>query len=249
MKTFIFTILLISCMNIKAQELVMKIINPQFNGNQVTYDVRAENFIHMISMQYTIRYDTSKLSFVAIQNMNLIDFSSQCFNANIPGLILNSWYQHGVGGVTMEESTPIYQIVFEMHNGGFGNVCFTEDPLQSEFAKSIEDVISFSIVDDCHPIPFQIILGTSGTEDIALNQGLNVDPIVRDQKIHFNLEREQTLAFKLFNLDGTEISAFPLQNYSSGENMLNPGASLIPGIYLLTTQIQQQPISFKIFSY
>ncbi|MGB4847775.1 MAG: cohesin domain-containing protein [Saprospiraceae bacterium] len=227
----------------------MKIINPQISGNQVTYDVRAENFINMISMQYTIRYDTSKLSFVAIQNMNLVDFSSQCFNANIPGLILNSWYQHGIGGVTMEESTPIYQIVFEMHNGGFGNVCFSEDPLQSEFAKSIENVISFNIVDDCHPQPFQIILGTSGTEDIALKNGLDIDPIARDQKIHFRLEHEQTLEFRLFNLDGTQLSAFSEQNYSSGENTLNPGASLVPGIYLLTTQIHQQPLSFKIFSY
>ncbi len=249
MKAILFPILLISCLNLNAQELVMKIINPQISGNQVTYDLRAENFIHMISMQYTIRYDTSKLSFVAIQNMNLIDFSSQCFNANIPGLILNSWYQHGIGGVSIEESTPIYQIVFEMQNGGFGNVCFAEDPLQSEFAKSLEEIISFNIVDDCHPQPFQIILGTSGTEDIAPDNGLNVENIIRDQKIHFTLSHDQVLAFNLYNLDGKQISAFSMQHYSSGVNMLKPESSLMPGIYVLTTQIQQQPVSFKLFSY
>ena len=184
MKSLLFILILCSGI-LNAQELVMKIINPQVDGNQVTYDVVVEQFTDMISMQYTIQYDTSVLSFVALENMSVPEMDIHDFNTAITGVILNSWYHPFVLPTSLKNGTIIYQIVFEMQYGTYGTVCFSEDPLVSEFARAGEEIISFTVVDDCHTSPYQISLITS-TEELA-KYGMTLNSVIRSQKISFTL--------------------------------------------------------------
>ena len=236
MKSILLALCIMSAGSLCAQELVLKITNPHVNGTQVTYDVSTDYFTEMISTQYSIQYDTSLLSFVAIENINLSDMSLANFNTNIPGAILNSWYQSFFEPVTLSNGSVLFQIVFEMQSGTPGSVCFSEDPLQSEFAQSGEELLSFSVVDDCHPLPYQISLVVSGTEILESQPSLRIDPVIQSQKIFFTVDVEQAVEFQVFNLTGTPIAFIPKTIYSAGNHTIDLPQSMIPGLYVLTTR-------------
>ena len=243
MKSLLFALILCSG-SLNAQELVMKIINPQVDGNQVTYDVVVEQFTDLISMQYSIQYDKTVLSFVALENMSVPEMDIYDFNTAIAGVILNSWYHPLVLPTSLKNGTIIFQIVFEMQYGTYGTVCFSEDPLMSEFARAGEELVSFTVVDDCHPSPHQISLITS-TEELA-KYGMKLNTVIRSQKISFTLDHQQTLEFRLFDVKGNLITSVPTTNYPAGDHTLKTGSTLVPGVYLLTTEIANHPVAIKI---
>ena len=244
MKNILLAILLFSG-SLNAQELVMKVINPQVNGNLVTYDVSVDQFTDMISMQYTIQYDPAVLSFVAIENINVPELDIYDFNTNITGVILNSWFHPQVLPTSLKNGTIIYRIVFEMQNGTHGTVCFSEDPLVSEFAKEGEELISFTVVDDCHPNPHQILLVVTSIEELA-KYGMKINSVIRSQKITFTLDYQQALEFRLFDVLGNLITSIPTTNYPAGDHTLNTGSTLLPGVYVLTTEIADHHVAIKI---
>jgi hypothetical protein len=224
----------------------MKIIHPQVNGNQVIYDVTTENFTELVAIQYSIAYDTNILSYVGVQNILLPDMNQSNFYNPMPGAIINVWIDLNLEGATLANGTIIYQLVFDMKQGTYGGVCFAQDPVESEFVQFDIALPYFTIVDDCHPDPFQIDLTTS-TEEIADQYGLKVFMIAHSKKIDFSLSDQQALAFKLFDLSGRQVAAFPKKVFTAGEHSLAINASILPGIYILTTTIQDQPVALKIF--
>lgn len=246
MKSILYIFAFLIPIGINAENLVMKITNPQVSGNQVVYDLITDHFTDLISIQYSISYDTNSLIFEGIQNINLSQLSEDNFYGGIPGVITSLWFDQALQGISVSDGTVLYQIVFNMKHGTFGSVCFSEQPLESEFAGVDEVFKSYYIVDDCHTDPFEISLATS-TEEIADRFGLNVFTIAHDQKIAFDLTQQQSIEFHVFDLNGQLISAFPKKEYSTGQHTLNMNKSIIPGIYILTTEIDHQPASFKIY--
>jgi hypothetical protein len=246
MKSIFCALALLLMLSLNAQELTMGITNPQVNGNQITYDVSTGNFTEMVAMQYSITYDPDVLSFVALENLNLLALDAGDFNTNIPGSVLNVWLEPTLQGVSLDDGTVIYQIVFEMLDGEPGVVCFSEDPVVSEFIKKTIELTSFTVVDDCHSEPFQILLTISSLQDIASRYGMSIANPAHSQKISFSLEEDHALEFKLFDLAGRQLLSFARSEYQSGNNALEVGTTLLPGIYVLTTEIQNQPIAVKI---
>ncbi len=246
MKSILYIFAFLIPIGINAEDLVMKITNPKVIGSQVVYDLVTDHFTDLISIQYTISYDTNSLIFEGIQNISLSQLNEDNFYGGIPGVITSLWYDQTLQGTSVPDGTVLYQIVFNMKHGTFGNVCFAEKPLESEFA-GVDDVLnSYYIVDDCHADPFEVSLATS-TQEIADRFGLNVFTIARDQKIVFDLTQKQSIQFHVFDLNGKLISAFPKKEYSTGQHTLNMNKSIIPGIYILTTEIDHQPATFKIY--
>ncbi|MGB4850154.1 MAG: T9SS type A sorting domain-containing protein [Saprospiraceae bacterium] len=246
MKSILYIFAFLIPVGINAEDLVMKITNPQVNGNQVVYDLVTDHFTDLVSIQYTISYDTNRLIFAGIQNINLPQLTEDNFYGGIPGVITSLWYDQTLQGTSVSDGTILYQIVFNMKNGAYGGVCFSDEPLESEFARVNNVLNSYFIVDDCHADPYEVNLTTT-TQEIADRFGLNVFTIARDQKIVFALTQQQSIEFHVFDLNGQRISVFPKHEYSTGQHTLNLNRSIVPGIYILTTEIDHQPAAFKIF--
>ncbi len=246
MKSILYIFAFLIPIGINAQALVMKITNPQVSGNQVVYDVVTDHFTDLISIQYSVSYDTNKLTYAGIQNINLSQLTEDNFYGGIPGVITSLWYDPTLQGTSVSDGTILYQIVFNMKNGTYGGVCFSQEPLEGEFARVDNVLNSYFIVDDCHADPFEVNLSTS-TQEIADQFGLNVFTTARDQKIVFALTEQQSIEFHVFDLNGQLISAVPKKEYSTGQHTLNVNKSIIPGIYILTAEIDHQPAAFKIF--
>ncbi|MEO6131623.1 MAG: hypothetical protein ABIQ02_07230 [Saprospiraceae bacterium] len=245
MKSIIYIFAFFISIATNAQNLVMKITNPKINGSQVTYDVVADHFDDLIAAQYSVTYDPTILTFNRVQNFNLDQLNESCFYGGIQGAITTAWIDLTLEGFTLNDGTVLYQIVFDMNSGTSGGVCFSQQPLESEFAQVDSVFSSYFIVDDCHPDPFKVDLMTNITE-IAERFGLTVSTTIHDQFINFSLTDQKELAFRIFDLNGKEIAAFPLEKYSAGMHSLNLGRSVPPGIYLLHTDIDHQPVALKV---
>ena len=245
MKTIILSLILILSLSARSEGLIMKITNPQINGNQVIFDVSADNFTDMVGMQYSINYDPALMTYVTTQNFNLPDLILHDFNSPTPGVLLNVWVKRSAGGVFLKNGTVIYQIVFEMVNKSFGAVCFSENPLASEFIISSINLTSFSVVDGCHFEPFQINL-TTGIEDIANRFVVQIQNVAHYQKITFSVDKGQAIEFHLFDVQGNRIASVSKTNYTGGVHTLDFNNSVIPGVYIMTANCEDQYFATKI---
>ncbi|HZV69351.1 MAG TPA: hypothetical protein VFG10_07400 [Saprospiraceae bacterium] len=247
MKSILYIFAFLIPTGINAQDLVMQITNPQVNGNQVTYDVVTVHFNEFIAAQYSITYDTNMLVYNGIRNINLDQLGEENFYGGILGSITTLWVDLTLEGTSVADSTVLYQIVFDMKDGNYGGVCFSQQPLESEFARVNEVLSSYFVMDDCHDDPFEFVITTTSTEEIIERFGLRVATMVTGQKIEFSLIDQQSLAFNVYDLSGNQISAFPSTEYSAGMHALHVDRSVQSGIYILMTEIQHQPVAMKIF--
>lgn len=82
-------------------------------GSQVCVDITTNNFTSIISMQYGVTYDATKLTFVSITpNSNVPGLTAASFNANTPGQIRLSWSDPAAVGVTLPANTLLFTVCF-----------------------------------------------------------------------------------------------------------------------------------------
>lgn len=248
MKNIIILLVCLFPLSISSQDLLLRIDNPQVSGDLVTYDLSADNFTDMIAAQFSIRYDTSLMKFDSIINSVLPGWDELSYYESEPGAIVIVWFELGIQGVTFPNGTVLFQLQFVTKNGSFGGVCFSQEPVESEFLTTQGEVNSFFIVDDCHDEPFEVIINPTSTEELALEYGMKVNRIVQSQKINFILDNGQEIGFRLFDLDGKQLESYPVDIYSPGTHSLDISTSLIPGVYVLVAEVDQKYIPFKIIS-
>ena len=82
-------------------------------GSQVCIEVTVKNFTSIISMQYGITYDATKLTFVSITpNTNVPGLTAASFNPNTPGQIKLSWSDPAAVGASLPDNTLLCTICF-----------------------------------------------------------------------------------------------------------------------------------------
>ena len=248
MKCIIIILVCLFPFSLSSQDLLLKIANPQVNGNKVTYDLSADNFTDMIAAQFSIRYDTSLMEFDSIVNAILPGWDDLSYYESEPGAIVIVWYELGVQGVTFPNGTVLFQMQFEAKIGTFGGVCFSQEPVESEFLSVQGELNSFFIVDDCHDEPFEVIINPTSTKDLAADYGLTISSIIMDQNITFTLDDRQEIGFKVYTLNGSQIAAFSKSAYAEGNHSLNLNTSIAPGVFLLVVEIEDKTIPVKLIS-
>lgn len=83
------------------------------SGSQICIDVTVKNFTSIISMQYGLTYDATKLTFVNITpNTNVPGLTTASFNPNTPGQIKLSWSDPAALGVTLTDNTLLFTVCF-----------------------------------------------------------------------------------------------------------------------------------------
>ncbi|MEP6646845.1 MAG: hypothetical protein ABJC12_07130, partial [Saprospiraceae bacterium] len=193
-------ILLLS-LTIHSQGLLLKITNPQVSGNQITYDVSVVNFDSITAMTYCMSYEQSKLSFNRIKNiisfMSIFDFSTES-----PNYICNKWLDASLETVSLPDNTVLYQVVFNMLQGMDGDVCFSQEPYESEFLiGEFEVLTSFFIIDDCYPDTLEVILNAT-QEIMPEDLGMHIRQISFSNQIQFTVDTEKSIEFNLFDIMG-----------------------------------------------
>lgn len=101
------------------------------NGDEICVPIQVENFVDLIGMQFSMHWDTSMLQFSGIDNINLPDLSFSSFGlppALPPGTLTCSWIQNTLQGVTLTDSSTIFEVCFlAVGNTGANTSIFFDD--------------------------------------------------------------------------------------------------------------------------
>lgn len=110
-------------------------------GDQVTADALVYNFSEILSMQFTITWDTSELEFVSVGDFNLQELSPANFGlpSNIiagNGHLTISWSDPIVEGISFPDCGSIFRITFHSVNGQVPPLYISNDPTPVEVVNS-----------------------------------------------------------------------------------------------------------------
>ena len=144
-KRILFTAILFFAIIIaKGQNL--NIIVPTYSdtcNKVIEVPIKVTNFNNLLSLQFSIGWDYSKLNFVGIGSygstaMTLSSGNFGLNNASTSGLISFSWNDGALNGITLSDSTTIFVLKFltKGSDGTKGSINIQNNPTNIEAIKS-----------------------------------------------------------------------------------------------------------------
>ena len=104
-------------------------------GDVVCIDVTADNFEHILAMQFSIDYDETALAFNGIEGINLPDLTPANFGNPNPGDLTLSWFSSSdlINGATVPDGTTLFQVCFDVIGAeGVYPIEFSNSPSATE---------------------------------------------------------------------------------------------------------------------
>ncbi len=201
-------------------------------GDNVCLDVTVQSFTNIVSMQYSINYDASLLTYTGSQGYNLVNLSASNIANPSAGNITVSWLSNDLSnGTTVTDGTSIFQICFDVTgSGGIATVDFSGTPVAVEVSDNNGNLIS--------PIfeSGSVTIGSSGgggsnsltftLPDITANQGNNVCLDVTVQNFTEIVSMQYSINYDASLLTYTNSQGYNLVNLSAS-NIANPSAGNI----------------------
>jgi len=98
-------------------------------NSTVCLKVIVKNFVDIVSMEYSINWDSTILRYNNIQNFGLTGIPNLNFSDTNKGALAFSWKNPQGGGVTLEDGAMLYEICFTALQEGASLIVFSGDPL------------------------------------------------------------------------------------------------------------------------
>ena len=195
-------------------------------GDQVCVDVSVMNFTGIVSMQYSINYNSSVLQFTEATGFNLPGMSAANFGNPTAGNITVSWLANDpVAGQSVANGTVIYQLCFTVLGsaGSSSNITFSGTPIPIEVTNPsgimtpVFDNGSVTVENVIGPNDFALILN-----DVSVESG---DSFCIDLSVQ-NFTEMVSMQFSI-NYPGNLLSYTGAQGFNlsglSASNIGNPG--------------------------
>ncbi len=110
------------------------------SGEEVCVEVAAQQFVNIISMQYSMKWDRKVLKFKEVRDFRLPGLSTANFGQHqtAKGVLTFSWYDQNLRGITLRDGTILYQVCFEAIGapGSKAYFRFVEFPTPVEIANA-----------------------------------------------------------------------------------------------------------------
>ena len=221
----------------------------------IEVNVTVEDFVDILSCQFSLHWDPTVIDFFAVTNLDGIDYLQQnSFNSMDAenGRFSIVWTDASttVEGVTVDDGTLFFTMIFKVVGapGSSTDITFEEDPTSIEIADNTGTVLSPE---------FQIgqvtVMGTSAVGDYADNEVLigfeaQPNPIGPEgTTLTFDLASYSHTLLSIYSFDGTLLYE---QNRSLGRGkqrvVLGPDVFPAAGIYLIELRSGNETIYEKI---
>lgn len=116
-------------------------------GSEFCLPVTVEGFTNLIGLQYTIRWDSTALTYQGVRNFNLSSLRAANFGERMTsrGYLASSWIDDRLTGVTLEAGTRIFDICFRANGkaGASAEVYFNNGPTTFEVIDANEQILRF----------------------------------------------------------------------------------------------------------
>jgi gliding motility-associated-like protein len=101
-------------------------------GTEFCVDVRVSDFIQLLSIQFSMQWDTAVLQFDTIQNLGVqwLDFNSFGFADIDEGILTLSWFDFDFSCESLADSSVLFQLCFEAigEDGQCSTIEFVDEP-------------------------------------------------------------------------------------------------------------------------
>lgn len=99
----------VAALTLTASELVAA------KGETICVEVKTKDFNQILSMQYSMNWNSNILKFKEVRNYGLDGMSIQSFGAHIAqkGFLTFSWYDPALHGFSKPDGTKLYEVCFE----------------------------------------------------------------------------------------------------------------------------------------
>lgn len=188
MKKRILSFCFVLCLALQFSFASVSLIMPHLsgaNGSQVTVPVKVKDFINIVSMQGTIDFNPSVISYTSVQDFGLPGMNSGNFGTTqvSAGKLTFSWFDSGLNPNTLSDSAVVFSITFTV-TGSAGQ---TSTLLFSGTPTAIEIINSSMNPEVVLTVPGSVLVSGAGPsydltlyyDTIAGTQGSNVDVSLR----------------------------------------------------------------------
>ena len=201
------------------------------SGSQISMPVYVNGFTDIVSIQGSITFDASVISYINVSNFNLPGMNISNFGTNQSGqgVLTYSWYDASLQGVTIVDSTLLFSIDFTVIGtpGQNSSVNFSNTPTSLEVVDNSFNVLLPSYTDGLFIVTSSLNIGlemymdslqsTSGSQ-ISIPVYVNgfTDIVSMQGSITFDASVISYLNVSNFNLPGMSISNFGTNQSGQG---------------------------------
>lgn len=210
------------------------------HGTQITIPIKVKDFLNVVAIQGTVKFDSTKLSLVSVQDYGLPGMVSTDFNTFQPGTgrFTFSWMSGSPSGATLADSATI----FSMKLNVIGNAG------QSSLLSFVNVPTIFEVIDPTmQPIAYSLVNGsvtiTTSTyiEEHSFNKSslkFFPNPATDQINIASDVIFKGKVHIELFDLAGSLIISEDLFSESNTDflNLMlktNTGDAMLPGVYFI----------------
>ncbi|MBP7822005.1 MAG: T9SS type A sorting domain-containing protein [Saprospiraceae bacterium] len=125
--------------NNNAQTTLMVSENSAQQNDIINVSIKVSGYVNIVSSQFSIKWDTTKLRYLNATNYNLPDLNDANFG-NVKastGILSFSWFHNNLIGVTREDNSHIFQLRFKaIGNNTFAPITIENIPTVIEIADA-----------------------------------------------------------------------------------------------------------------
>lgn len=119
-------------------------------GAEVCVDVSTKDFDQIVSLQYSMAWNSDLLKFKEVKNFKLPAMNAQNFGAHKAenGVLTFAWYDPNIRGITLPDDSVIYQVCFEAigKSGSIASLKFANEPTVQEVSNASGELIPLNSI-------------------------------------------------------------------------------------------------------
>jgi len=216
-KSLLFGLFFALLLNMQSFGTVTFIMNHYYaqTGTQITIPVKVTGFADILSIQGTIHFDSTKLSYVSFQNFGLSGLDTATgfgTTQKLNGILTFSWIDGTLNGVTVPDSTTIFSITFNVIGtaGVTTPITFVNTPTP------------FEVLDPSMPTPLEIpFTWANGSVSIYTTTSIHEfqskgfqlqqnmpNPFSNETSMVFYLPEEGNVSLEIYDVLGNKVAAY-----------------------------------------
>ncbi|MEM6964691.1 MAG: cohesin domain-containing protein [Bacteroidota bacterium] len=196
-------------------------------------EVKVNNFTDLITMQYTIQWDPTKLDFVEISNMGLpymdaATFGDTSINTD-NGLLPVAWVDDFLNGVSVDDETVIFTLTMKA-KGAVGDsipLIFIDSPTVKEIVDVTQNPVATTYETGLIVLQDLVNIQPNLSENIQSLKAFP-NPFTEQTYLSFDLQKSTDVTVTITDISGKEIYSHT-QYMNSGIQQLEIDGSIFPG--------------------
>ena len=215
-------------------------------------EMSVSNFTDLITMQFTIEWDPTKMSLLEITDFNLIDLDGARFGDTTSntdfGLLPMSWEDKNLSGTTVPDGTVIFKLKMKAMGNPGDTIAlkFVGAPASIEVADLTFEAIPYIIQHG--QVVFENMVGIEQLEKSNIQSLINYpNPFTDFTTIEFELQETTNTTLIITDLTGKEIYR-KTEKMNSGFHQKKIDSTIFPstGEYIYYVQTNSNQLLEKI---